>query len=409
MPRHASHPAPDATTPDAPAGALVVCLPVGAALTRWMQTGQLQRECALHARLARVYPLVVLVSDGPVADETAAPAALAPGLQVVAGSGDVAHAATCRRNRIAERVLRLVRGAGAHTVIVQTDQMNGCGFSIPIARTLQNDNIHTRLVASAGRRWSRFIARELGPNSPQAIAAGEEERTLCAAADLVFANNRATLDDLAWRYGIDAQRTVVVPEFVTADAPIRSATERLATSIVSVGDLVERHGFDLLIRAAALLPRKPRLIIIGQGPDAPRLRELATQGGVALELREPTTHNAMLEALTTCGVYAQAAEHEGDPRPVLEAMSTAAPCVVADTPGLGEVVEHAVTGLRAPREPEAFARMIEGLLEDREWAEAMGQAAARTVRARYGIESVLERQLMAHRLAFKGPAQQRAA
>ncbi|TVQ60718.1 MAG: glycosyltransferase [Phycisphaerales bacterium] len=395
------------------AGAVVICLPVGSSLSRWASTGELERECGLHARLASVYPLVVLVSDGDASDEAAMASALGAGVRVVAGGGDVAHAGACRRNWIAERVAGLVRGAGARSVIVQTEQMSGCGFSVPIVGALAGEGFAVRLVARAGYRWSRFVAREAGANSAEALAAGEEERALCAAADLVVANTRDTLEDLAWRYGLDAGRTVVVPDFVPGDERVNPATNRLATSVVSAGELIERKGFDLLVRAVSMMSESRRsgvrLVLLGEGPDGARLRALAAELGVALELRPPTTYGAMLEALSTCGVYAQASEHEGDPRAVLEAMATGSACVVADSPGLGEVVEHAVTGLRSPREPEAFARMIEGLLEDREWAEAMGQAAARTVRSRFGIECVLERELMAHRLAFKQAARSEAA
>jgi len=64
----------------------------------------------------------------------------------------------------------------------------------------------------------------------------------------------------------------------------------------------------------------------------------------------------------------------------LEGMSVGRPVVACATPGMDDYVRDGVTGfLVPPREPEEMARAVLALVEDRERAAAMGQAARRHV------------------------------
>ena len=71
---------------------------------------------------------------------------------------------------------------------------------------------------------------------------------------------------------------------------------------------------------------------------------------------------------------AQASALEGHPKTVIEAMALGAAVVVADAPGLGEVVTHGVTGLRVEAQPGPIADAI-GFLLDEPWREQMGHGA----------------------------------
>jgi len=76
----------------------------------------------------------------------------------------------------------------------------------------------------------------------------------------------------------------------------------------------------------------------------------------------------------------------GFPRCVIEAAACGRPLVLSDTPGAAEAVQPDRTALVVrPEDPEAMARAILVLLNDRDRREAMGRAARSLAEARFGI------------------------
>lgn len=68
----------------------------------------------------------------------------------------------------------------------------------------------------------------------------------------------------------------------------------------------------------------------------------------------------------------------------LEAMASGRPVVMTDNPGVGDYVEHGVTGLLVPPDDvDAFAAALEALLADPQRCAEMGAAAAVRVRDRF--------------------------
>ena len=72
---------------------------------------------------------------------------------------------------------------------------------------------------------------------------------------------------------------------------------------------------------------------------------------------------------------------------LLEAMSIGAATLTTDSLAIREYVTDGTDGaLVLPRDPDALAARIAALMADSAEREAMGTAAARTVRARFGLE-----------------------
>jgi glycosyltransferase involved in cell wall biosynthesis len=96
----------------------------------------------------------------------------------------------------------------------------------------------------------------------------------------------------------------------------------------------------------------------------------------------------------------QASELEGHPKTVLEAMSAGAAVIVANSPGLGDVVMHGATGLRVSLDSEAFSRAISEMLNDADWRDALGAGAARMVHATLGLSAIAPKEIEAHQYAL---------
>ena len=213
------------------------------------------------------------------------------------------------------------------------------------------------------------------------------------------------IDELAWRYAMDPDQLVEIPNFVLSDMPLRHADERASGTVLFADDLVERKRVDLLIEAIWELPESTRsgltFSIIGNGPDRDRLEQYARNLNIPAVFEAALPHAELMDRMSRCSVFVHASAFESHPAVVIEAMATGAPVVVADAPGLAGIVRHCVTGLCVPSEPKAFTHAIEGLLSDAGWREAIGSAACREALGLYGLEKIAATEIRSHARAMQ--------
>lgn len=145
--------------------------------------------------------------------------------------------------------------------------------------------------------------------------------------------------------------------------------------VMAVGRLSEIKGFDVLAEAKPLIKtRGARVLVIGEGPEAPRLR------GSGLELLGPKEEAAAL--LAAADVVVCPSRSEGFPQVPIHAMAASVPVIATRVGGTPEVVIHQHTGILVEREdPRALAEAIDALLQDPERARALGGAGLERLRA----------------------------
>jgi SAM-dependent methyltransferase len=248
------------------------------------------------------------------------------------------------------------------------------------------------LIARGGYAWSRFAAWQSAPDDATTIAIAKREARLCHSADLVVGTTQDMLDDLAWRHHLPNHRLALVPNYSTLSST--PSVARAENIILSVGRLVPQKRFDLLIEAVSQLPAERRaslsLSIIGQGPMESDLRSLAAARGVQLSIESLRPHHDVLARMQRCTVYVQSSAFEGHPKTVVEAMSSGAPVLLADAPGLRGLITHGISGATAPASPECICAALKHLLDHPELRASMGAAAATQARTEFALDRIAE-------------------
>jgi colanic acid/amylovoran biosynthesis glycosyltransferase len=199
----------------------------------------------------------------------------------------------------------------------------------------------------------------------------------------------------ATEYNAQQLRKVVpgVPVHVVryAIAPQEPAPAPADGPVLCVARFVSKKAVDLLVKALPLLPREHggiRLELIGEGPLEEELRALAAQLGVEqrVDFLGAQPPDVVAEAYERCSVFALpcrvAPDGDRDSLRVvlLEALARAVPVVTTDAIA-PEVVFDGSTGRVVPAEsPEALARAIADLLDDREHARRLAMQGRELVR-----------------------------
>lgn len=173
--------------------------------------------------------------------------------------------------------------------------------------------------------------------------------------------------------------------------------------VLAVGRLVEKKGFDDLVRACAVLRRdgcRFQCRIVGKGPLEGELRAFIRELGLSKQVelvgalpREDLLHlyPRALVLAAPCVVGADG-NRDGLPTVLIESMALGVPVVATDVTGIPELVEDGRTGLLAPQhDPEALARTIRRVLEDHTLARTLARAGRDRVERKFDLRQNVTR------------------
>jgi glycosyltransferase involved in cell wall biosynthesis len=192
-----------------------------------------------------------------------------------------------------------------------------------------------------------------------------------STCDVVFANSRATADDLVELLGIERDRIVHAPPGLEPGlAPEGWAAYLGSPAILGLGTIEPRKNLARLVEAWRLLEGDLELALVGgegwgDRPDLadPRIRRLGYVDG---DLGSVYRGAAVL-------VYPSL--YEGFGMPVIEAMACGTPVVASSHPSLDEACGDAAVRVD-PLDPEAIAAGIREALARREELVPLGLAHA---------------------------------
>ncbi len=177
---------------------------------------------------------------------------------------------------------------------------------------------------------------------------------------------------------------------------------RRAPIVLSVARLAPEKGQDTGIEALALLRDQfPRLryVIVGEGSDEPRLRNLAAELDVMdrVGFAGPMHDDELPEAYATSTIYLDAsrapagATIAANGLSLIEAQATALPIVTSDAGGVRSLVREDQSALIVdPANARSVATALASLLHDSERCSAMGIAGREAVETRMNWDRVTQ-------------------
>lgn len=205
--------------------------------------------------------------------------------------------------------------------------------------------------------------------------------------------------------GADPARLHVVYCGISLERFQRSSDLHLRSRrIVSVGRLVQKKGFDVLIRACGVLRDRGvefECLIAGSGPLEDQLNRLIAEhhlqgyveitGKAILQEEIPTLLRTARTFVLPC-VEDDDGDMDGLPQVLIESMACGIPTVSTHLVGIPDLVRHEKNGLLVQtRSVIACANAIQALLEDDDLAARLGASGPPWARAHFGREELARR------------------
>lgn len=252
-------------------------------------------------------------------------------------------------------------------------------------------------AASRARLFATFYGLEIRWFKKKFAFLKRAFRLAMGRAEVVTAISNHTAAELG---GIVRGPIPIIPFSVSTVEKIAAPVDDRV--ILFVGRLVQRKGVDVLIRAfASVQDRLPhRLVIVGDGPEAPDWQALARElvRPDRVEFTGWITDRDLAERYRTCSffvlpaVYDKHGDTEGLGVVMIEAMSYAKPVIASDVGGITDVVTDGVNGRLVPTaDPAALARALLDLTADDRLRRALGERAKKTVDDKFNWDIITRR------------------
>lgn len=219
------------------------------------------------------------------------------------------------------------------------------------------------------------------------------------------------LKDAMIELGIPAEKIIVIPNGVDHGKffPVPQAAARKKLNlpadkrvILSVGGLVPRKGFDVLINAFRRLAEKKEagdffLAIVGDGPLRGELEKLAASLGLGENIRlvGAIPHEQLNSWYSAADLFCLVSDREGWPNVLLESLACGTPVVATNIWGVPEIICSESVGLLTERTEQAVAATLARAFET-SWVAADVTAYAKQhswERAAQSVHGVFENAL----------------
>lgn len=148
----------------------------------------------------------------------------------------------------------------------------------------------------------------------------------------------------------------------------------------------------LLLALAQLRGLDFRLQLVGEGPELPAVRRLASDLSLQDRVEFLGHRHDVADLLSRAQVFALSSRSESFPMTVLEAMRARLPVVASNVGGISEAVVDGQTGLLVPiGTADAWADSLKHLLVDRDTRGSMGAKGRDRYLALFGRDRMLDR------------------
>jgi glycosyltransferase involved in cell wall biosynthesis len=222
-------------------------------------------------------------------------------------------------------------------------------------------------------------------------------------ADAVTVNSIATGDavkkvaDVPMRIipmGVDLKM------FSSKSASIRKKYGLVGQVILFVGRLAEKKGVSYLISAMPEIRKSCpgcKLLIVGDGPDKPKLVEQAAKGGLAdsvvfagsIQKEKLPSYYKSADVFVLPSIIAKSGDTEGLGVVLLEAIASGVPVVASNVGGIPDIIDGSKTGLLVEQKnPGEIAQAVVSLLKNPKKGKALSKAALEHVKKSYSWEKV---------------------
>ncbi|MEG6513896.1 glycosyltransferase family 4 protein [Desulforamulus ruminis] len=229
------------------------------------------------------------------------------------------------------------------------------------------------------------------------------ERFLARLTDRIITVSDALKQELMEQESLPARQLTTIYNGIETDKfnlKLDTLTVRQSLSIPELGPVIgtiarlaPQKGVSYFLKAASLLKDyQVNFLVVGDGPLREELEQEAAELGLKNRVTFAGRRENIPEILATLDIFVLPSVTEGLPLTILEAMAAGKPVVATRVGGIPEAIVEGKTGLVVPpRDPEALAIALAGLLGERERMLRMGNCGRKHVTEKFTVQAMVNK------------------
>ena len=304
-----------------------------------------------------------------------------------------------RRQRIWLRLLKCVAKALRLGRTADVIYANGIYFETAIANKFLRKPLIMKIVGdeawerSVRKGWTKdnFEDFQQRHQSWQAELLKRLRSWVVRQADKVIVPSQY-LANWVVKWGVPAEKVTVIYNAVEIPDGVKPLPIPLRTPIkaITVGRLIPLKRVDKLLEALEKIPELG-LVVVGDGPERPRLERMAQDLGVSdrVYFSGQRSKRETIGLMAACDFFILNSTHEGLPHVVLEAMALGLPVVATAVGGIPEVVRDGETGVLVSPEDRMLESTLLTLVSNKEMKQQLGERAQRWIRENMSLEAMV--------------------
>lgn len=277
-------------------------------------------------------------------------------------------------------------------------------------------DVPTDLFAAPAARWHRVpvvITAQLSYRYFYGRFGRVGLRLADRLSDAVVVNSRAVGDTLTKQYGVPSEKIDLCHNGVDAcefhPGPGQRLPELANASVVvgSVCVMRPEKRMDWVVRAFAKVHRldpRSHLLLVGSGPEAPRLEALATELGISQVSHFQPGQANVAPWMQSMDIYINSSWSESFPNALLEAMACGCFPIGSSVGGIPELISHGENGfLFDTKDQQDLTEKLKLAVSDETLRKRLRQCATVTAHQNFSMrltlnrtEALYERLLMKH-------------
>lgn len=269
--------------------------------------------------------------------------------------------------------------------VYKTNQMSGAWAALIAARLYKK-----KLVVRCGYELLRFLELEKVSRLKRSVISFLE-RLVYQKSNAIIVTSSSDREYIIKKFSIDKEKINIIPNYIDTELfkPMPSV-QKQKNRIIFVGRLHKQKNLPNLLHA--LVGLECSLLIVGSGELKPTLVRLAEELQVSVEFKDRIANKELPYELNQAEVFILPSLFEGNPKTLLEAMSTGLPCIGTDVEGIANIIDPHQNGLLCGTDTPSLHQALKELLVNKELQEILGASARKTIVEGFSLDEYLNKE-----------------
>lgn len=269
--------------------------------------------------------------------------------------------------------------------IIKTNQMDGSWTAV-ISKKLFN----LKLIVRCGYEWLSTIEKSR-KSFLKRIFAYFIEKLAYNNADKIILTSEESKNFAIKRFNINPEKIEIIPNYIDTDLFKPLNIEKEKNRIIFVGRLEKEKNLINLFSSLKGLDIK--LVVIGDGSLRKELEEIAGRDKINIIFKGNIPQSNIPEELNKSEIFILPSLYEGNPKVLLEAMSSGLSCIGADVEGINSIIKDGEDGILSQTDHISLKNAIIKLIDNKELRDKISVNARRKIEINNSFSVFIEKEL----------------